>query len=539
LNKKLTTSVPRSFESVNRSDPKPLQKIMPSGGNEAILTKVGFLPPFSPPPMRRRKDIVPERTYGFEIAPDPFPSREIKRKIDAEVVVVGAGLAGLCAAISAAEAGAKTIVLEKTGTIQARGHDNAFIGSRLQEKLGIKIDKDEIILNLMKYGANKPDQRLIRMWAEGSGKTADWLMDMTDAAGLEVIINHHPPPPAFNNAKEYYPQYSVTHHFHNELPVARCLLDNALKKGVVLYYKTSAKQLLRKRNDRVTGLIAQNGDGEYLQFNASKSVILCTGDYSNNAEMMAKYCPQSSYLGPMIPTSTGDGHMMAMWIGAVMEPGPHIPMIHGPAGPLLSSACLQVNLMGERFQNEDVPIQSNVNAVERQPGKVAWQVFDSKYPEELPYHGIGLGKIIIATEKIQQKVAKAAIMANSIEDLAVKMKIPIEAFRATVRRYNKLAHMGRDLDFSKRPDRLFPMNRPPYYAGKSGYSLLVVLGGLNINHKLQPLDKDWKVIPGIHLAGNTMGNRFAVDYPTMCPGLSHGMAIHFGRMAGLNAASQQ
>jgi fumarate reductase flavoprotein subunit len=489
--------------------------------------------------MRKRKDVVPERTYGFEIAPDPFQSRDIKRKIDAEVVVVGAGIAGLCAAISAAESGAKTIVLEKTATVQARGHDNAYIGSRLQEKLGIKMNKDEIILNLMKYGANKPDQRLIRMWAEGSGKTADWLMDMTDAAGLEVIINHYPPPPAFNNAKEYYPQYSVTHHFHNELPIAKCLLNNALKKGVVTYFKTRAKQLLRKKNDRVTGLIAQNGDGEYLQFNASKAVILCTGDYSNNAEMMAKYCPQSSYLEPMIPTATGDGHMMAMWMGAVMEPGPHVPMIHGPAGPLLSSACLQVNLLGERFQNEDVPIQSNVNAVERQPGKVAWQVFDSKYPEELPSHGIGLGKIIIATEKIQQKVAKAAIMANSIEDLAVKMKIPVEAFKATVRRYNKLAHMGLDLDFGKRPDRLFPINRPPYYAGKGGYSLLAVLGGLNINHKLQPLDKDWKVIPGIYLAGNTMGNRFAVDYPTMCPGLSHGMAIHFGRIAGLNAASQK
>ena len=67
----------------------------------------------------------------------------------------------------------------------------------------------------------------------------------------------------------------------------------------------------------------------------------------------------------------------------------------------------------------------------------------------------------------------------------------------------------------------------------------VVLSGLNINRKLQPLDKDWEVIPGIYLAGNTMGNRFAVDYPTMCPGLSHGMAIHFGRIAGLNAASQK
>jgi fumarate reductase flavoprotein subunit len=513
--------------------------IRPQQESKLISTKVGYLPPLKPPPVKNRKDIVPERIYNFEIPPDPIPSRDIKKYIDAEVVVVGAGIAGLSAALSAAEAGAKTILLEKMATVQARGHDNAFIGSRLQAKLGIEIDKDEIILNLVKYGANKPDQRLIRMWAEGSGKTADWLMDMTDAAGIEVIIKQYPPPPAFNNAAEYYPQYHVTHHYHNERPVAKCLLDNAIKKGVITYFKTRAKQLLRKEKGRVTGVIAQNGAGEYLQFNATKAVILCTGDYGNNAEMMAKYCPQSAYLAPMILTSTGDGHVMAMWTGAVMEPGPHTPMIHGPAGPLLSAAYLQVNLLGERFQNEDVPIQSNVNAVERQPNRVAWQVFDSKYPTELPYHGLGLGKIIIATEKIRQEVAKIAITANSIEELAVKMKLPIETFKATVKRYNELARLGKDLDFGKRPDRLSPIDKPPYYAGKSGYSLLTVLGGLNINDRLQPLDKNWEVIPGIYLAGNTMGNRFAVDYPTMCPGLSHGMAIHFGRIAGLNAVHQK
>jgi fumarate reductase flavoprotein subunit len=539
-NKKfLKTSHVRDTDSVVRSNSKTWRKASPFVDNDVILTKVGYLPPLKPPPVKNRKDIVPERIYNFEIPPEPIPSSDIKKYIDAEVVVVGAGIAGLSAAISAAEAGAKAILLEKTATVQARGHDNAFIGSRLQAKLGIKIDKDEIILNLMKYGANKPDQRLIRMWAEGSGKTADWLMDMTDAAGIEVIIKQYPPPPAFNNATEYYPQYHVTHHYHSERPVAKCLLDNAIKKGVVTYFKTRAKQLLRKGKGRVTGVIAQNEAGEYLQFNAAKAVILCTGDYGNNAEMMVKYCPQSAYLAPMILTSTGDGHMMAMWIGAVMEPGPHIPMIHGPAGPLLSAAYLQVNLLGERFQNEDVPIQSNVNAVERQPNRVAWQVFDSKYPAELPYHGLGLGKIIIATEKIRQEVAKIAITANSIEELAVKMKLPIATFKATVRRYNELARLGKDLDFGKRSDRLSPIDKPPYYAGKSGYSLLTVLGGLNINDRLQPLDKNWEAIPGIYLAGNTMGNRFAVDYPTMCPGLSHGMAIHFGRIAGLNAVYQK
>jgi fumarate reductase flavoprotein subunit len=374
------------------------------------------------------------------------------------------------------------------------------------------------------------------MWAEGSGQTADWLLDMTEAAGVEVILCKYPPPPGFDNSTENYPQYSATHQVSSERLIAKCLLDNALKRGVKSYFKMTAKQLLRKGKGRVTGVIAQNAAGQYIQFNAAKAVVLCTGDYSNNSEMMAKYCPLTAYLPSDIPTSTGDGHLMAMWIGGVMELGPHAPMMHGPAGPLLSSAFLQVNLFGERFQNEDVPIQSNVNALERQPGRMAWQVFDSKYPEEIPHHGIGLGKILVATDQVRQDVARISVTADSIEELAVKMKLPVETFKATIKRYNELARMGKDLDFGKRPDRLSPVDKPPYYAGKSGYSLLAVMGGLNVNSNLQPLDKDWQAIPGLYLAGNTMGNRFAGDYPTMCPGLSHGMAIHFGRIAGLNAA---
>jgi len=505
--------------------------------SELPQTEVGSLPPRIAPQLQRRKDMVPEREYSFEIPPDPIPASDIKVQIDTEVVVVGAGMAGLSAALSARETGAKTILIEKMTTCQARGHDNAFIGSRLQKKLGIEIDKDEVILNLMKYGSNKPDQRLIRMWAEGSGKTADWIMDMTDAAGIQVIIPQYPPPPAFNNATEYYPQYLVTHQYKNERRVAKCLLDNALKKGVVAYFKSRAKQLLIKRKGRITGIIAQDAAGDYLQFNAKNAVILCTGDYGYNAEMVAKYCPQVAYIASTTRTSTGDGHQMAMWVGAVMEPAPHAPIIHGPAGPLINSAFLQVNLLGERFQNEDVPVQSYTNAIQRQPGKTAWQVFDSKYPEEIPYHGLGLGKILVATEKIQQETKEVSVTANTIEELAEKMKIPIKAFKATVTRYNELARLGKDLDFGKRTDRLTTVDKPPYYAGKGGYNLLTVLGGLNVNTKLQPLDKDWKIIHGLYMAGNTIGNFYAGDYSTMCPGLSHGMVIHFGRTAGLNAAT--
>jgi fumarate reductase flavoprotein subunit len=476
--------------------------------------------------------------WSFETQTEPVPAGSIKQTIQSEVIVVGAGISGVAAALSAAEAGAKTILIEKTGTCQGRGSVNAFIDSRLQKKSGIGIDRNEVIRNLMKYGANKPDQRLLRMWAEGSGETADWLMNMTDAAGLEVNIMQFPPPASFDNSKEYYPEYLTAHgYLGREQRVVKCLLDNALQKGINVYFNTRAVQLLRKGNGRVNSIVAQNADGNYVQFNVSKAVVLCTGDYGHNPGIMAKYCPQVAHMKSLLPTSTGDGHLMAMQVGAVMEPWPHAPMSHGVPGPLGTDAFLQINLKGERFQNEDVPGQSYTNAIEHQPGKTAWQVFDSKYPEEVPYMGIGHKKILEATPDVRQNVEKQSVKADTIEELATKMIVPLETFRATVARYNELARMGNDLDFGKRPDRLTTIDKPPYYAGKGSYILLVVMGGLNVNTRLQVVDKDWNVITGLYLAGNVMGGLFAVDYPTMVPGLAHGTALFFGRIAGRNAAT--
>jgi fumarate reductase flavoprotein subunit len=496
------------------------------------------LPELPPMGIRRklRKDAVPDRTYGFEIPPAPIPSSAIKETINSDVVVVGGGLSGLSAAVSAAEEGAKVVLLEMMGAPTGHGKDNAAIGSRLQKKLGIEIDRDEVILNLMKYGVNKPDQQLIRMWAEGSGESMDWLLDMTDAEGLNIRIDHYPPPPAFNNADEYYPQYHVTHQFDNQSFVVKCLKNNASRKGVDIHFNTRARQLLRKGEGKVTGVIASNKNGDYIRFNAGKAVVLCTGDYGNNAEMMAKYCPQASYITLNLKTSTGDGHMMAMWVGAMMEPAPHAPMIHGVAGPLGVAPFMQVNIRGKRFHNEDVPTQSYVNAVERQPGQQSWQIFDSKYPDELSYMGIGLVKINKATDQTRKRVEKECYKADTIEGLAEKMGVPIEAFKSTVTRYNGLARIGKDLDFGKRPDRITTIDKPPYYAGKGRYFFLAVMGGIMVNTNLQALDKNWQAIPGLYMAGNTMGNRFAVDYPTMCPGICNGMALHFGRIAGKNCS---
>jgi fumarate reductase flavoprotein subunit len=486
----------------------------------------------------KRKDLVPERKYNFEVPPPPIPAKDISEIITTEILVIGGGISGMSAALSAAEVGGRVVLIEKMPNFQARGGDNGYIGSRLQKKLGIEIDKNQVILDLMRYGANKPDQRLLRLWADNCSQTIDWLMDMTDAAGINVSISQFPPPAAYNAANEYYPSYLTVHQYQQE-KVVKCLMDNALKISATLLFKTRALHLIRKGKGRVTGAVACRADGKIMQIDAKKAVILCTGDYGYNSEMMAKYCPQAAYLASKLKTSTGDGHQMAMWVGGVMEPAPHAPVSHGFAGPIGCAAFLQVNVKGERFQNEDVPGQSYTNAVERQPQRTAWQVFDSKYPEEIPFMGIGHGKIVEVNDGVRDFINQYAIKADTIEELAVKMEVPVKTFQNTVARYNELARIGQDLDFGKRPDRLTVLNKPPFYAGKGGYELLVVMGGLNVNPKLQPLDKEWEVIPGLYAGGNVVGNRFAVDYPLIVPGISHSMATVFGRLAGLNAVKNE
>jgi fumarate reductase flavoprotein subunit len=491
--------------------------------------------------------------YTYRVPVRPIPRKDIK--------VVGAGTSGKAAALSARQAGAGVIQIDRHTTFRYSGGHIAAIGTKLQKKLGIEIDKEEVCLQLMRYGGNMPDQRLLRLWADNSGLVLDWVMDMTDREGIQTMMYQWPRPAGFDPKREYYPEFPVAHwqpdgpsQMLNHSLSLNTLEKYARQSGVIIRYRTRALQLVRRGKGRVTGVIAIDKKGSFLQFNAKKAVILCTGDYGNNPWMMRKYCPHGADAALenniyMIrnedlrtapePLNTGDGHQMSMSIGAVMEPGPHAPMAHATAGPVGNAPFLRVNAQGMRYENEDVTAQGIANSLIRQPGKKAWQVFDAKWEKELPKMGVGLGRFSKANDRIREKMDTEAIRADSIEALAEKIQVPVDNFIETIKRYNTFAREGKDLDFGKRADRLTTIEQPPFYAGMTKQEFLVALGGLNTNIRLQPLDADNNVIPGLYLAGNTVGRRFAIDYPVMCPGLSHGMAYVTGRLAGLNAAAER
>lgn len=482
--------------------------------------------------------------YSFEIPPPAIPVGDIKQTVIADVVVVGLGMAGIPAAISAAEAGVKVAALEKQESVNAMGsQDIGMIGTKWHKAHGMTWTPEvtnEAIRELMKWGGNRIDQRLLRIWVNRSPEDWDWLTAMTDPAGINWQPRIWPPPEPWDNSRENYKQYPTaasisTSEFSRMLNI---LADKAKSLGTALHFGTTAKQLIKTQN-RVTGVIAQNKNGDYIQFNANKGIILCTGDYGHNTEMLEKYVPHVAFRKHSIkPTSMGEGHQMAMWIGAQMEPTPHAPMCHAMGFGLLgNTAFLHVNRFGERFQNEDVSGQAWNDQVEKQPGMFAWQIIDSNWKERLPYMSIGHGSMVSADDG-SMSMLKNAISANTIEELAAKMSIPVETLKVTVERYNKMAYAGIDTDFAKPSHRLFPIDKPPFYAGKAGTAaMLVVMGGLLCNADLQAHDADFNVIRGLYLAGNTMGRRFAVSYPTTCPGISNGLALTHGRYAGLKAAA--
>ena len=461
-----------------------------------------------------KKASVSEKA-SFEVCPPPVPARDIKETITADVVVVGAGISGLTAALSAAEAGAATILLEKGPAYNVRGLHNAAISSRLQQEAGIKIDRDQVIATIMESGAYRNNQRLVTLWADNCGQVMDWLIDMAEAAGVKVLLDPTTKP-------WYFPNYPIAHVFppRTQETLAEMLQGNARALGVDFHFETPAVRLLRKGKGRVTGVIARTPQGDFTRFNARKAVVMCTGDYGSDRQMVKEYCDrrlvnlkcayESSSYNYERSLNTGDGHKMGLWVGAAMDDPPHCAMIWDwpvwmkrSLFNLARQPWLYVNLDGERFMNEDLPWGYECHQIMQQPGGFAWSIWDAKWDQEWPKmksqccKNMGPPTYLWDPKQLDEAIEKGNVLtAPTIEELAQKMEVPVETFKSTVARYNELARNGKDLDFGKYPDRLTTLEKPLFYACKMEARYMVILGGLKVNTRLQVLDTERHIIPG-------------------------------------------
>ena len=525
---------------------------------------------------------------------------KVAKTVDVDVAVVGCGIAGVTACRSVAEDGGLVAAFEKADGPQCRSGEYAVINGKVQAKWGrdtwTREQIDDIIDSHMVESTYRCKRSIMSKWAHNIGETFDWWVEANpdlyyaettrsaipdESADNFIIPIFYPLPEHYDWKQERFPCYPTSVEFKPDQHVTvEANMQKAIDTGNVQTFYGCFVEKLIMDNGRCVGLYARDAaTGEYIKCNASKGVILSTGDYSQNTKMLKHFCPevienniQCLFTNVDVEgnfTNQGDGIQLGMWAGAQVQQS-HAPMIHhmgggadlAGVGVMGNAGFLNLDLNGKRFMNEDLPGQQLENQIELQKNRESWQIFDSNWPEQLPYmpaaHGGACYYEDYASEdegpknnttyrnykspyQLEAAVADGrAVKADTLEELVAKIYPDDTAAQQTaldsIQRYNELAKAGYDEDFHKPASRMWAVENGPFYADKFTTALLLVcIGGLESDEDCHTFDADRNVIPGLYVAGNIQGNRFATEYPIGLKGVSHSMAMYYGYVAGKNA----
>lgn len=500
----------------------------------------------------KKKDSASKNESGgwsWETPPEPIPDSKIKETIESDIVIVGAGIAGVTAALRASEMGAKVTVIEKNDFPSSRGgHYGAWYTQAMKEAGVEPGDKYQIFRDWVKMCGNRCNEKIVWEYLDRSGEAFDWLINKSKGVLQFIPIDNR------YRGPDYY-EYPGTHiiagefedNKNNLTPVVYYMWKKSEEQGVKYYFKTPAQQLV-KDGGRVTAVIAKDKDG-YKKFVGKKAVVLATGDIGGDPEMVKAYAgdvgqlPKTNMYTP-VGLNTGDGHKMGMWAGGHMEMGPLPTMIHLIKYAWYCFGFLYVNTEGKRFMNEDTWIQAKSIRILTQPGNVdyAFSIFDSKYLDELKDQieiaggqfwddmvRIGPWKPDTTKKTVEDAIKSGnGFRADTLEELADLIGVDKTNFINTVNKYNEMARAGEDTEFHKRKELLTTIEKPPFYALKFGPAMLVIPGGLEISENYEVVDDNKKPIPGLYAIGNVAGGRYGVDYPVCINGNSHGSALTMG-----------
>ena len=501
-----------------------------------------------------------------------------------DVVVVGGGNTGVVTALHLAQLGADVLLVEQSSACCMWAGDIDALDSQIQKDMGIQIDKEFVIEDLLRYNQGKCDQNLIRQWAYNAGALVDWYQDQMQAKGLDVMVDTrckrffpegvYYSPASVHTA--YKPPLEPTANTMGSEVAVPAMLELYAEAGGQILYNTRAVELVQPDGPTtpVTGVICQMEDGTYTQYNTNKAVFLATGGFSGNKDMMDqlnvqahKFC--SNHMGG--DGRNGDGIKMAVWAGADID--------HDMAGScnIFDRGCItgndtnggigwdgqggedsrfwwpgsqpfmRVNQFGKRFCNEDGPYDVVFNLGAQQPGGYYWQVFDSSSWDDIvsfdtticsrvvakpgAKNCLLLGQFWPCTDAdmwnevyIEPNVENGnLIKCDTLEELADAMGFDAdakEAFLDQVARYNEMATAGWDLDYGKAPWRLSNIDEPPYYACKLAGWLLSTLGGVRVDNTYAPLTPESKRIEGLKVVGLDHGGFFNGMYAQYYGGLN-------------------
>jgi hypothetical protein len=497
--------------------------------------------------------------HTWEIKPEAIT--EIAETKDYDIVIVGAGLAGLSAAEAAARSGASVAVLEQTGEFQVRGLDVGHIGSKWQIKNGINLDPKEAARLLHQWSHQTTNYNLINTWATRSGKVFDYMEELAGKYGISMVTAISPTAKqGWNELEERWKVLPDAVSFTAPTDVGLFTKDgrllnhnlgymleqSSLEYGAEYFFNTFGEQLVGDAASGITGVIAK-GDSGYIQFNAAKGVILATGDFGANEEMCEVFAPivkrvdGDTYTPPS--GNTGQGLLMGAWAGAAFSKAPAAPMVHQFTTSNLSSnltsfvmTWLAVDKHGRRYGAE-LPYEPYLtNARMNTDGNIAWSIFDADYEQYVQKQYPGTYKDILVgqAEELERRISEVGDMvrADTLEELAKLIDVPADELKKTVERFNGYCQAGADPEFGVPSHFLSEIKTPPFYASVNAASKLVIPFGLHVNDDSQVCTDDDKPIDGLFAIGNMQGDFFAFSYPVACPGVSHGRCVTFGQLVG-------
>lgn len=439
--------------------------------------------------------------------------------IDVDLVVVGAGGAGMTAAITAKQAGKDVIILEKMAyvggnTTKATGGMNAA-ETHYQDEQGIEDSVEQFVEDTMAGGKEMNNIDLVTTMAENSSSAIDWL-DEIGAPLPKVSFSG-----GATNARIHAPE--------DGSGVGEYLVSAFSKTvedlGIEVYLETKATELMTE-DGKVVGVKAESSDKNYT-INA-KAVVLATGGFGANEEMYTSYRPDlKGTVTTNAPGATGDGIVMAEAVGAALVDIEQIqlhPTVEQSTSMLITESvrgdgAILVNQSGKRFTNE-LLTRDVVSAAElEQEGDYAYVIFDQRLREGLS-----------ATEKYIK--SGIVVEADTVEELAKELDIDPATLAETVSNWNEAVANQSDEEFGRDTGMENDLSVAPYYAIKIAPGIHHTMGGVEINTNTEVISTEGNVIPGLFAAGEVTGG---VHGGNRIGGNAVTDIVVFGRIAGQNA----
>ena len=437
-----------------------------------------------------------------------------------DIVVIGSGGAGLSAAITAHDLGAKVIVLEKmpiTGgnTQIASGGMNAA-GTRYQAAKGIKDSWQVMYEDTLKGGQNRGIPALVEILAKNSAASLDWLVSfgadlslVGRFAGASVDRSHGP-----KDGGPVGPQ------------IMKALRAATAQRNIDVRTNSDVLNINANANGAASGVLVQERMGHLYEIEA-KALILASGGFAANMQMVTKYHPEyAGFSTSNQPGALGDGIVLGNELGVQLRDMDQIqihPTLAAGTNILVSEAsrgvgAILINREGKRFVNELTTRDIASAAVLKQTGKTAFLIFDEGLRKKMSliegYFHLGFVK-----------------QGATPEALAQTIGVDPATFATTIANYNKYQEDKVDPDF-RRPDMPRPVNQPNYYSIEIQPGIHYTMGGVLLNEHAQTVAKNGKPIPGLYAVGEVTGG---VHGANRLGGNSTSETITFGRIAGREA----